>query len=85
MNIARVSINGQITVPVDIRRLLGLRAGDKILFVENERGDITVTNASNVAIEKAQTAFKGVAEELGVKDERDAQKIVEEIRYEQKA
>ena len=32
MNLAKVSANGQITVPVEIRRLLGLRSGDKVLF-----------------------------------------------------
>ena len=34
MNIARVSANGQITVPVEIRRLLKLKEGDKVLFLQ---------------------------------------------------
>ncbi|MDR1487091.1 MAG: AbrB/MazE/SpoVT family DNA-binding domain-containing protein, partial [Deltaproteobacteria bacterium] len=32
MNLARVSANGQITVPVEIRRALRLKEGDKVLF-----------------------------------------------------
>ena len=32
MNFAKISSNGQSTVPVEIRRLLGLKSGDKILF-----------------------------------------------------
>ena len=28
MNLAKISANGQITVPVEIRRLLGLKSGD---------------------------------------------------------
>ena len=32
MNLAKISANGQITVPVEIRRLLGLKSGDKILL-----------------------------------------------------
>ena len=28
MNLAKISSNGQITVPVEIRRRLGLKAGD---------------------------------------------------------
>lgn len=32
MNLARISANGQITVPVEIRRKLNLRAGDKHFF-----------------------------------------------------
>ena len=30
MNLAKVSANGQITLPVEIRRLLDLKAGDKV-------------------------------------------------------
>ena len=84
MNLARVSINGQITVPIDIRNLLGLKAGDKVLFVENDRGDVILTNASNIALAKAQTAFQGAADELGIKNEEDVQKLVNEVRYGQK-
>ena len=32
MNLAKISANGQITVPVEIRRQLGLKSGDKIRF-----------------------------------------------------
>ena len=38
MNLAKISSNGQITVPVEIRRRLGLKAGDKILFFQNKNG-----------------------------------------------
>ena len=30
MNLAKISANGQITVPIEIRRLLNLKSGDKI-------------------------------------------------------
>ena len=65
MNLAKISSNGQITVPVEIRRLLGLKSGDKILFFQKQNGEIVVSNASAQAICKAQTAFSGVAEEMG--------------------
>ena len=32
MNLAKISANSQITVPIEIHRLLGLKSGDKILF-----------------------------------------------------
>ena len=66
MNIARISANGQITVPVEIRRSLKLKKGDKILFVEKENGEIVVTNTSSVAIQEAQLA---VAESSYSEDE----------------
>ena len=56
MNLARVSANGQITVPVEIRRALKLKEGDKILFYQKENGEIVVNNTSLVAISDAQLA-----------------------------
>lgn len=81
MNLAKISANGQITVPVEIRRKLELKEGDKILFVERENGEIVINNASATAILKAQKAFEGVAEKMGVKDEDDIQTLVDELRY----
>lgn len=81
MDLAKLSANGQITVPVEIRRRLGLKAGDKVLFFENEEGEVVVSNASVQAIKKAQSSFAGAAEELGVNDEEDVEKLVEEVRY----
>ena len=81
MNLAKLSANGQITVPVEIRRLLGLKSGDKILFFQNKGGEVVVANASAQALSKVQDAFSGLAEKLGVKDEDDVQALVDEVRY----
>jgi AbrB family looped-hinge helix DNA binding protein len=56
MNLARLSNNGQITVPVEIRRALKVKAGDKILFFQKENGEIIVQNPSINAIQGAQSA-----------------------------
>ena len=80
MNLAKISANGQITVPVEIRRQLGLKSGDKILFFQKQNGEIVVSNASAAAI-RAQAAFAGAAEELGVSSEDDIQALVDEVRY----
>ena len=82
MNLAKLSANGQITVPAEIRRLLGLKSGDKILFFQNQGGEVVLSNASATAIRKAQAAFAGLAEELGVANEDDVQALVDEVRYE---
>ena len=81
MNLAKISANGQITVPVEIRRQLGLKSGDKILFFKNQKGEIVVSNASASAIKKAQAAFAGASEVLGVSSEDDIQALVDEVRY----
>ncbi len=81
MELAKVTSKGQITIPIAIRNALGIREGDKILFME--KGDrVILTNASTNALLKAQEAFQGVAEELGIKNEQDVIKLVKEIRAE---
>ena len=81
MNLAKLSANGQNTVPAEIRRLLGLKSGDKILFFQNQGGEVVLSYASATAIRKAQAAFAGLAEELGVANEDDVQALVDEVRY----
>lgn len=81
MNLAKISANGQITVPAEIRRLLGLKSGDKILFFQKPNGEVVINNASAQAIYKAQKAFEGVAEQMGVYNEDDVQALVDEVRY----
>ena len=81
MNLAKISANGQVTIPIEIRRKLLLKEGDKILFIERENGEIVIDNASATAIIKAQKAFKGVAESTDIKDEDEVQKLVDMVRY----
>ena len=56
MNIARVSHNGQITVPMEVRQTLKIKAGDKIVFFRKDNGEIVVNNFALVALEEAQEA-----------------------------
>jgi AbrB family looped-hinge helix DNA binding protein len=81
MNLAKVSANGQVTVPVDIRRKLNLKEGDKILFFDRGNGEVVIDNASATAIINAQRAFNGAAKDFGVKSEEDVQRLVDEVRY----
>lgn len=81
MELAKVTSKGQITIPIDIRRKLGVKEGDKILFVE-EQGRIIMMNSSMDALRKAQAAFAGEAERLGLKDEEDVAALVAELRQE---
>lgn len=73
MNLARVSSNGQITVPIEIRRKLNVKEGDKVIFLENADGDIILRNSSAIAIREAQSALKdiNVPEEEILKDVMD--------------
>ena len=81
MNLAKLTAAGQITVPAEIRQILNLKTGDKILFMQNEKGEVIIDNASVKAIRRAQGAFEGVAEGLGNPDEDVIQSWVTGIRY----
>ena len=81
MELAKVTSKGQITIPIDIRKKLGVKEGDKILFIEEE-GRVIMMNSSMDALRKAQAAFAGEAERLGLKDEEDVAALVAELRRE---
>lgn len=81
MELAKITSKGQITIPVAIRKLLGVKDGDKVLFVQ-EGSKVVMMNASVNALMEAQKDFQGVAQELGVQDEQDVVDMVKEIRAE---
>ena len=79
MELARVTSKGQITIPREIRKKLGLKAGDKVLFVE-EDGKITVTNSAQAAISLVQSEFRGAADDAGIRDEQHVVELVRDLR-----
>lgn len=81
MELAKITMRGQITIPVAIRKKLGVKDGDKVIFVE-ENGRIIIENASMIALKNAQNSFSGEAERLGLKTEQDVVDLVKEVRRE---
>ena len=81
MNLAKITTKGQITLPIQIRQKLNLKDGDKVLFMEKD-GKIIIDNPSKLAILEAQTAFAGLADELGLKSEEDVVKLCRDVRKE---
>ena len=81
MELAKVTSNGQITLPTAIRKKLGVKEGDKVLFIED--GDnVILLNSSVIAIEKIQKSMKGEAEKAGVTSEEGVVNLCKEIRKE---
>lgn len=81
MELAKITSKGQITIPASIRKLLGVKDGDKVLFVQ-EGNRVVMMNASVNALLEVQKALQGMAQELGVKDEQDVVDMVKEVRTE---
>ena len=80
-SLSKVQANGKVTIPIEIRRILGISEGDKILFSRNSEGEIVVNNASASALSKVQRAMQGLDSKIGVKNEEDVQALIDEIRY----
>jgi AbrB family looped-hinge helix DNA binding protein len=80
VNLAKLSTNGQVTLPVEVRRRLHLVPGDKVLFAENSNGEIVVANAAATVLVTAQRAFAGAADDFGATDEDGVQRLVDEVR-----
>jgi len=61
MLLSKISSNGQTTIPLEIRRALQLKTGDKVIFIRNDRGEITLHNLSNSVLTDVQRAVTGGA------------------------
>jgi AbrB family looped-hinge helix DNA binding protein len=81
MELAKVTFKGQITIPIEIRKKLNIKDGDKVVFIE-ENGKIIIENSAMVALREVQEAFKGEAERLGLKTDEDVVDLVKKVRSE---
>jgi len=79
MELAKITTRGQLTLPVEIRKKLKVKEGDKVIFIE-EQGRIIVENAAKLAFVRIQEAFTGEAERLGLKTEQDVVEMVKAVR-----
>ena len=79
MELAKVTSKGQITIPVEIRKQLNLKPGDKVLFIE-ENGKITLANSSLTALSTIQQELSGAAEKAEIRNEEDVIQLVKEVR-----
>ena len=79
MELAKVTSKGQITIPLEIRKLLDLKEGSKVLFFK-KGNDIIIKNSALIALEEIQNAFDGEAERLGLSSEEDVVKLVKDYR-----
>lgn len=81
MEIAKISSKGQITIPISVRNALKLKAGDKIVILE-ENGRFYFENSAMLAFRRAEEAFAGEAENAGFTSEEEMQDYMKEIRKE---
>ncbi len=82
VNDARVMSKGQVTIPKNIRAILGVSTGDRVTFIV-EDGTVKVVNSAVYAMKKFQEQMKGEAEKAGFLSEEDVADWITESRREE--
>ena len=78
---AKVMSKGQITIPKDVREVLGVSIGDRVTFIV-EGSNVRIVNSAVYAMQILQQDMAGEAERTGLTSEDDIMALVEELRNE---
>ncbi len=78
---AKVMAKGQITIPKDIREILGVSNGDRITFIV-EGNTVRIVNSAIYAMQMLQQEMAGEASRTNLTSEADVMRLVEELRNE---
>ena len=78
---AKVMSKGQVTIPKDIRDVLGVASGDRITFIV-EGGTVRIVNSAVYAMQVLQREMIGEAERSGLTSDDDIMALVKELRNE---
>lgn len=78
---AKVMSKGQITIPKDIREILGISSGDRVTFVV-ENGSVRLINSAVYAMQMLQTQMSGEEKKTGLTSDDAVMDLVKEIRAE---
>ena len=65
---AKVMPKGQVTIPKDIRKILGIDSGDHVTFLV-ENGSVRMFNSAVYAMEMLQTQMQGQATKLNMTED----------------
>ena len=78
---AKVMAKGQVTIPADVRKALGVGEGDRVSFVV-DGNNVRLVNAAVFAMQMLQKELRGEAQKIGLTSDEDADKLIKEIRDE---
>ena len=78
---AKVMSKGQVTIPKDVREVLGIESGDRVTFIV-ENGTVRIVNSAIYAMQMLQNSLEGEAEKTGLTTEDDINALVKELRTE---
>lgn len=78
---AKVMAKGQVTIPKDVRNVLGLDNGSRVTFIV-EKGSVRMVNSAVYAMQMLRDEMIGEAEKSGLTSEEAISTLVKEVRHE---
>ena len=76
---AKVMAKGQITIPKDVREVLGVESGDRVTFIV-ESGSVRLVNSAVYAMQMLRLEMGGEAERAGLDSDEAVAALVKELR-----
>ncbi|MBO7658830.1 MAG: AbrB/MazE/SpoVT family DNA-binding domain-containing protein [Clostridia bacterium] len=76
---AKVMSKGQITIPKDVRNILGVSCGDRVSFIV-EGNTVRIVNSAVYAMQMLQNEMAGEAQRTGMVTDEEVIDMVKEIR-----
>ena len=79
---AKVMSKGQVTIPKDVREILGVSTGDRVTFIV-EGTSVRIVNSAVYAMQILQNEMAGEAGRTGLTSEEDVMTLVNDLRSEE--
>ena len=84
VNDAKVMSKGQVTIPKNVRSVLGVETGDRVTFIV-DGNSVRVVNSALYALQRFQEQMKGEADKAGFLSEEDVAEWITRSRREEAA
>jgi len=84
VNDAKVMSKGQVTIPKNVRSVLGVENGDRVTFIV-EGNTVRVVNSAVYALKRLQEQMAGEGEKAGLFSEEDVANWITQSRREENA
>lgn len=84
VNDARVMAKGQVTIPKNVRSVLGVESGDRVTFIV-DGNSVRVVNSAVYALMCFQEQMSGEGEKAGLFSEEDVANWITQSRREENA
>lgn len=78
---AKIMAKGQITIPKDVRAVLGVSSGDRVSFIV-EGNSVRIVNSAVYAMQILQREMAGEAKRAGLADDEAVLGLVKKMRSE---